>query len=178
MDNFLIGLLNDVYGGDLMTAAYEAITMDPTIFDTLIDALSTAIKPIASVLVTIYFMMAVLDKLTNDSFNVEQFIKLLLKLVLAIVIVDNASEWAKIIMQFGVEFGDLMTTGSVNFMTYNVTETVDDMNFWTQLFVTITLIIPWLIALLLRLKTSFKKRQTKPCKSAKLCKKGQEKNLS
>lgn len=155
MDNFLIGLLNDVYGGDLMVAAYQAVTIDPQIFDSLIDGLSTALKPIASVLVTIYFMMAVLDKLTNDSFNVEQFIKLLLKLVLAIVIVDNASEWSKIIMQFGVDFGNLMTTGSVNFMEYNIADSVDNMDFWTKLLTIVTLIIPWLIALLLRVAVYF-----------------------
>ena len=155
MEDILRGILSDIYGGDLITAASEAINIPPNLFDNMIIGLSGAIMPIASVLVTIYFMMAVMDKMTSDSFNAEQFIKLMLKLIMSITIIDNAPEWSKLIMRFGNEFTTLLSATAGEFTSYDVSAVEIDSNPLVQIGMLLLMLIPWLVALLMKIAVYF-----------------------
>ena len=66
---WLIGLINDIYGDDFINAAVKAISVPSGTFDGMVSALSEAVTPIASVLICIYFILAVADKMTSDNFS-------------------------------------------------------------------------------------------------------------
>lgn len=155
MKNLLLGMLDDIYGGKLIEIATDAVMIPPDLFDSMISGLSGAVMPIASVLVTIYFIMAVLDKVTSDSFNVEQFMKLLLKLILSIVIIENAPEWSRRIMDFGSDFTSLLGVTTGSFTSYEITETVIPYGFVESLFTFIVMVIPWLASLLIKMAVYF-----------------------
>ena len=78
--------------------------------------------PIASVLVCIYFVLELMQKVTSDNFNTDQFIKMLLKLAIEIVIINNATEIAKRIVNFGISFTGAIGGGESGIAGISVSE--------------------------------------------------------
>lgn len=147
---WLIGLINDIYGDDFINAAVKAINVPSGTFDNMVNALSEAVTPIASVLICIYFILAVADKMTSDNFSSEQFIKLLMKLVLSIAVTDNITTLSLKIMNFGVAFSSLMAANAGAFASVDATSLVENMSLGTRISVGITMLIPWMASLLLK----------------------------
>lgn len=107
--------------------------------------------PIASVLVSIYFIMALADKVSSDNFSTDQFISLCIKLVISIAVINNATELAKIIAEFGTKFteaiGDIANVAS----TTELTEAFQEAGFIETIVMVIIAIIPALFAMIIRL---------------------------
>lgn len=140
-------LLNFVIGSGLFEGAAKILhqAFDSDILATL-DNLSEAALPIASVLVCIYFTIALMDKIAADNFTTDQFITLLIKLVFSILIINNAQELAKIIMSFGEHLlGDVASSTEVE-MSF-----ADGFGFFEKIFAIILMLIPAIFSILVRL---------------------------
>lgn len=155
MDEFLKGMLNDIYGSDLMKAVDEAVKFNPDDFKSIIDATSEIVLPIASVLVVIYFMMQLMDKLTTEQFSTDQFIKMLMKLVFAIIVITNISVWSANIMQFGVLFTDAVTQSTSVTTSFSTDDVLKDMSGFNKILTVIIMMIPWMVSMLLRVAVYF-----------------------
>ena len=77
MDGLLINILNSIYGGSgegLIATTVNALSVLPQNTDQVITAIADVMKPIGSVMVCIYFLMALMDKVTAESFTTDHFI--------------------------------------------------------------------------------------------------------
>lgn len=155
MEDFLTNMLNAIYGSGFMEAVEEAVAFNPDDFSTLIKTTSQAVLPIASVIVVIYFMMNLMDKIATEQFSTDQFIKLLMKLVFAIIITTNIADWSGYIMQFGVTFTKAVTASTTVTTNIQIGDVVKDMDFWNKILSIIIMMIPWVIALILRIAIYF-----------------------
>ena len=99
--------------------------------------------PIASVLVCICFTLELMQKVTSDNFNTDQFIKMLLKLAIEIVIINNATQIAKKIVKFGIAFTGAVGGGSSEMAGI----TVSEIGFIQGLVLIVVMILPFFISL-------------------------------
>lgn len=146
--NVLNGIVETVFGVtfiQIMSAELKSEEYN----DAATQAMSTineVVVPIASVMVAIYFTLALIDKVSSDNFNTDQFIKLLIKLVVSIGIIDNADALSGHIMKFGTLF-----TGAI---TEHVTDKAlelikfEDLNVIQGFVLLLVMILPFIASLL------------------------------
>lgn len=151
MEDFINSMVSSIYGSDFVEFAENVIRTPPDMFDGLVTALSEAVTPIASVLVCIYFIMALMDKLSSDNFTGEQFVKLLIKLVFSIAVIDNITDLSLMIMEFGTTFMNMMTGSLGSFATVDAEELTSEMGLIQQMGTFVVLLLPWIASFLLRL---------------------------
>lgn len=118
------------------------------------DSVSDVLMPIASVLICIYFVIELMDKITNDNFNTDQFIKLLIKLVFAIVIVKNANTIAENIASFGTTFTEAIGTAGIKAGS-EIEANVSDLGMVDKIATLVVMLIPFFVALIIRLAANF-----------------------
>lgn len=162
MDGIITMMLESIYGGGLVQATYDALMIfsssySSSIADTM-GTISDFLKPIAGVIVCMYFLMNLIDKATTDNFSSDQFIKMLLKLAFSIIIIENITDWSVRIMDFGIAFTNGIASsisGISDLSTLDMQNIVENMGFWSKLGGMAILLIPWAISLLVRLGIYF-----------------------
>lgn len=160
MDGLLINILNSIYGGSgegLIATTVNALSVLPQNTDQVITAIADVMKPIGSVMVCIYFLMALMDKVTAESFTTDHFIKLLIKLVFSIVVLDNIANWSLLIMQFGTTFTAAVAGAAdlTEIRSLNAESIVEQLGFMQMAFTIAMMLIPWAATLLVRVAIYF-----------------------
>lgn len=157
----LISMMNMIFGSEFINDCVSAINIDPINdipgVEDLISTIGDIVLPIAAVLLCMHLLIELMDKMTSDSFNAEQFVKLLMKFVFGEIIISNAIEWSLIFMKVGTQFiSDIqngLTVTSIGIS--DITETVEAMSFGAQLGAIAILLLPLLASFLLRIAVFF-----------------------
>ena len=157
MKEGLKSMFTDIFQG-WMKVILDAILLDGkgseniiSVIKEITEATGELMIPIASVFVCIYFLMDLMDKLTSERFNAEVLIKMLMKLLAAVAIVSNASEWAIKIMTFGADFS-LAVIGQIgNDVSFNLGQFVDDLGFWQSIGMYGLMLFPWIVSSILKI---------------------------
>lgn len=81
------GTLNVTLGSDMK----EVITGNTTseMMKSMKDTYKNIVSPVGLALVTLYFLIELIDKTTKDNFSLEHFFKLMLKIVVAKLLIEN-----------------------------------------------------------------------------------------
>lgn len=156
MESVLNGIIGFVLGESLINDVGSYL-IDPSGIEAISAAASSfsdVMKPIASVLICIYFIIELMEKITNDNFNTDQFIKLLIKLVFSIVVVDNASAIAENISKFGTAFISAISSADLTSKPFTVTE-VNGLGIIDLIAMIVVMVIPFFVSLVIRLAAWF-----------------------
>lgn len=154
------GILNGIIGfvlGESLIKDVGSYLINPDNVDAISAAASSfsdVMKPIASVLICIYFIIELMEKITNDNFNTDQFIKLLIKLVFSIVVVDNASAIAENIAEFGTAFISAISNADLAAEEFTVQE-VNGAGIIDLIAMIVVMVIPFFVSLIIRLAAWF-----------------------
>jgi len=148
--SFITSVLNAIFGTGTLNAGKDAIITYAFNGDILggFTDVNAFILPVASVLVCIYFVIELMDKLTHENFSTDQFIVLMIKLVFSILIVENAAEIASYIMSFGEVFTSGIATSSAADIQAS---TVEKFGFFEAIVAFVLMIIPFLFSLIIQL---------------------------
>lgn len=106
MRNMLKGMLNDIGGEDLFDGIIEILTKDPfTAYgvQNVVTSLYNAIMAAAMMLMFIYFLIAVVDKMTSENFTWEQLWKQMAMLLAAKLVIEHGLEIMTLMSKVGVE---------------------------------------------------------------------------
>ena len=151
MKDIIIKMMDTIFGSDFLIDCVTSINQNPLEIEgikTLIETIGQVVLPIAAVLLCMHLLIELMDKMTSDSFNAEQFVKLLMKFVFGQIIISNATEWSMTFMTVGTKLmADIqagLTITSIGLA--DITETVEAMNFWTQIGVFAQLIAVYFMA--------------------------------
>lgn len=151
IQDLLNAFIQDAIGGSLIKSGKEILETYAFSGGTggfSVDlGISEVVLPIASVLVCIYFMIVLMDKISTDSFSTDQFITLLIKLVFSILIIQNATEITSKILSFGKEFLTLVEVAGAE----TIESKVGELSFFESLFGFIIMLIPWLLSQIAKL---------------------------
>ena len=100
---------------------------------------------VGSTLVCIYFTLALIDKVSSDNFNTDQFVKLLLKLVLAIAIIEHAGDFVSVIQSFAESFTQVI--GDNAGVNNGVEAQIGDMDLMEAILTLLLMILPFVAGL-------------------------------
>jgi len=141
----LIEMVQQASGGQLMSNLSEVLKKY-AFADIELD-ISNFVIPIASVLVCIYFIIILMDKISTDNFNSDQMILLLIKLVFSMLIINNAQEITTLISGFGKAFLE----GTTKAATDATVLALDDISGFTLFYMFIIMLIPYFVSWLILL---------------------------
>ena len=159
-DDGLIKMLEMIFGNEFISDCVSSINQNPLDINgvrALIESVANIVLPIAAVMLCMHLLLEMMDKMTSDSFNAEQFVKLLMKFVFGQIIISNATDWSLIFMSIGSKFmvdiqsGLITTTIGANGMK----EAVEKMSFGQQISAMAILLLPLLVSFLLRIAVYF-----------------------
>ena len=110
MESALIGMLNDICGQDIVNSILNSLSInlfsdDGTYSHALElarDLHNSVIKPFALMLMFIYFMLAVVDKLSAENFTWEQLWRQMAMLLVAKFLIDHGFEILDILFNIGM----------------------------------------------------------------------------
>ena len=111
MKELLKGMLNDIGGEDLFDGILEILTKDPfTAYGVggIVQSLYTMVVSVAMMLMFIYFLIGVVDKMTSENFTWEQLWKQMAMLLAAKLVIEHGLQIMQLMSQVGVEFVDLV----------------------------------------------------------------------
>lgn len=160
MKDIIISMMNTIFGSKFLADCVTAINQNPLDNEdikNLIEIIGQVVLPIAAVLLCMHLLIELMDKMASDSFNAEQFVKLLMKFVFGQIIISNATAWSITFMTVGTKLMYDIQTGLTitSIGLADITETVEAMNFWTQIGVFAQLMLPLLASFLLRIAVYF-----------------------
>lgn len=159
MGDILTSMIDNIFGADFIQSAIDSINIGVaseygTVLDYIQDdKVQSVICAIAAVLLTMHLLIELMEKMTNDTFTSDQFIKLLIKFVFGMVIISHGTEWSLQFMNIGAKFiNDIMD--AINVTTITVTKP-EDSGFWEAIGAMVILAIPLLVSFLLRVAIFF-----------------------
>jgi len=173
MHDWLVSMLNDICGPDLLNAVYNTLSMDLLIqweepYNFVIIAYHFAIKPFAIMLLFVYFMIGLLDKLSSESFTWEQLWRQLAMLLVGKYLIDHGLEIFETMYDLGMALMaqiDEYISYTVGYTQGNSLATAEAMigkfksglgignwpDWLADLVMMIYLLIPWLLSWIMRL---------------------------
>jgi hypothetical protein len=165
MDTIIIKMINMVFGegfiNDCVSAINSSIYKDGVVheaIESMITVAETPIKSIAAVLLVMYLLIELMEKMTSDSFTSEQFVKLLMKFVFGQIVISNAVSWSLTFMSVGSSFmADLansMTSMKIS-PSNDLGDIVKAMGFLEKLGTMVILLLPVMVSFLLRIAVYF-----------------------
>ena len=164
----LEGMLNDICGSDLFSSIYETLSInlfgDGPYSNVLssVHALHESIKPVAIMLMFIYFMIAIVDKLSSENFTWEQLWRQMVMLLAAKCLIDYSFEILEILFNIGMalaaQLNGLAGT-NVTDKAYDAKALIETFRssfgsfipFIADIIMTVFLLIPWLLSWIMRL---------------------------
>lgn len=167
----LEGMLNDICGADLFESIYETLSINWFSGGSALDAvrvLHDTVKPVAIMLMFIYFMIAVVDKLSGENFTWEQLWRQMALLLAAYYLMQHGFEILELLFNIGMaiaaqisgRFGTDISQTSVDAagMIENFRQSFGIDGFSIKIidniFMFIYLLIPWLFSWIMRLCVS------------------------
>lgn len=106
LDGPLRFFLEYVYGNGMMANATDILAMSPKhdmalAWGIIVTIYRNTIVPVGHTLLALYFVIEILDKTSQDSFNTELFIKLFIKLLIGSYLITNGLEILSNFLEFG-----------------------------------------------------------------------------
>lgn len=112
MEDALIAMLNDICGMDLFNSIFETLTVNlfssggkyGSAFNMASRLYSNAIMPVAVMLMFIYFMLAMVDKLSQENFQWDQLFRTMAMLLASKYLIEHGFEILKLLSDIGLAF--------------------------------------------------------------------------
>lgn len=170
----LEGMVNDIIGVDLFETIYETLNVnlfsadsDLNIFshayDIVREIYETGVQPVAVMLLFIYFMLAVVDKLSSENFTWEQLWRQMAMLLGSKFLIDHGFDIMEILFNIGVNFAyNVSESGAAEAIDTGMTATEMLTTFQTSLgldkgilkilapiIMFMYLLIPWIFSFIL-----------------------------
>ena len=106
----LEGMLKDICGADLFTSIYETLSTNlfspsgtySATYKIVKDIHDDVITPVAIMLLFLYFMIALVDKLSSENFTWEQLWRSMAQLLAAKLLIDYGFDILEILFQIGM----------------------------------------------------------------------------
>lgn len=111
MRTMLENMLNDIGGADLFKGIIKILTKDPfTAYgvENIVEDLYNAVMSAAMMLMFIYFLIAVVDKMTSENFTWEQLWKQMAMLLAAKLVIEHGLEIMTLMSKVGVELVNIV----------------------------------------------------------------------
>lgn len=170
----LEGMLNDICGPDILSGIAGSVSVnlfDPAgKYSAVLSIVKTiyndAIKPVAMYLMMIYFMLAIIDKLSSENFTWEQLWRQMCMLLVSKFLIDYGFTLLEYFSQIGVlVVEEVKKVHSANpSFTIDAAVIIDNfrkslgmtgvMKFLADIILFVYLLIPWLLAWIMRLCVS------------------------
>ena len=165
------GMLSDICGSDLFNSVSKTLKYDlfsASRFEDAVDivvAISEhVIVPIATMMICVYFIINIMEKMSNENFTWEQLGRLLAMLLVGVFMIENSFEILTKLYDIGIELVDLtvkkLGTGSESNADVNVAlDAYKQMKegksgimkaLWDILMMFV-LLFPWLVSWIMRL---------------------------
>ncbi len=177
MESLLIGMLNDICGSDIFNAIFETLTInlfsDEGKFSVALNHArllhENVIKPLAIMLMFIYFIIALVDKFSSDNFTWEQLWRQLAMLLAAKILIEHGFELLELLFGIGMTLASSIqeSTGYFGDKTEEVANAKEIINSFREglgatgvfktladLVMVLFLIFPWLFSWIMRLCVS------------------------
>lgn len=166
MENVIKGMLNDLCGKDLFSGIWS--TLKVNLFDPnstygvaldIVDSLySSAIQPIAIMLMLIYFIIALVDKASSENFTWEQWGRQMCMFLASFYLINHGFDIMKLLFELGLSLSsdvyalvrsDLTAEDKLDVVT-KVIETFRESTgvptkFLKDIVLFIYLLVPWLL---------------------------------
>lgn len=155
MKDILKAMLDAIYGDGIIQDCITAISFKADIFTGTINSIGTVVKPVAGVLVCIYFMIELMNKLTNDNFSSEQFIKMLIKLVFSIIMIENIPQWSIYLMNFSTVFTDAIKGSIPGIASIDASAIIDKFSFLETLGALALMLLPYAASFVVKIAVTF-----------------------
>lgn len=169
----LEGMLNDICGADIFSSIYETLSInlfsaEGTYANALsaVRVLHNTIKPVALMLMFIYFMVAVVDKLSSDTFTWEQLWRQLAMLLASFYLIQHGFELLEVLFNVGMAMAAKISEAAstdIEAATFDASLLVESfMDAWgdgwpefiMKIIMVIFLLIPWLLSWVMRICVS------------------------
>ncbi len=158
-EKFAYDFYKDVVGNDV---AQDCIAiLDGTMFTSyglegVMESLYNALKTIGIALMTTYFLMELMDKVTREQFDVETLIRMLIKFIIAkTLIMDNGITILKAFLQIGNGMAATVSVAGapagVETFLHEIVKIIQTNNMVMDVVMGIVAVIPWLISKLVGL---------------------------
>lgn len=168
MEGMLKAMIDEIFQGGFFQNVADILTKSPTEYSTAWNFISLVysnyILPIGYSLMVIYFLCAVIEKSSIEGFSVEQFFRLLIKLFVAKMIMDNGLTLIKLMMNLGAQLvASLVASQSINSAVTDLADHVkalaaEETNGWgffECIPFLLKLFIPWLCTLIIQIVVKF-----------------------
>lgn len=157
----LEGMLNDICGSDLFSGIYETLSVNWFAGGDAYNAarvLHNTVKPVALMLMFIYFMIAIVDKCSSENFTWEQLWKQLCMLLASKFLIDHGFEILQLLFNVGQAMAAQISGAfgtDVKDATYNAEEIIEgfrdsitlfDIELFENIIMFFYLLIPWLFS--------------------------------
>ena len=167
MEDTINSFIESIYGSSFINDIIDILTMTPQNFPSAWNVVkmiyNNVIMPVAVGLMIVWLMVAMIDKATQENFNTEQFIKMLVKMVVVVFVLSNGLALLEKIMSFG---SAMVTSFQANMPISTLTESVqsikdyakmttDNYSFMKSLLFIIQLVFPWIVNLIIQIVVRF-----------------------
>lgn len=169
----LEGMLNDICGSDIFSSIYDTISINLFSSDgaysnalNAVKILHETIKPVALMLMFIYFMIAVVDKCSSENFSWEQLWRQMAMLLVSKYLIEHGFEILKTLFDIGMvlaaEISNAVNT-DVGKATIDAEKLIENFmkswgdwmpEFFMKFVMVVFLLIPWLFSWVMRLCVS------------------------
>ncbi len=174
MEGILESMLNDICGSDLFASIYETLSIN--LFSSedayggiylAVRALYNTIMPIGVMMLFVYFMIALMDKLSSETFTWEQFFRQLAMVLAAKFLMEHGFQILETLFGIGLAITAKVSAvsnpdmGQVDIQAQTlIRDFLSAANFtgvfkiFGELLLMLYLIIPWALSFLMRLAIS------------------------
>ena len=150
MNDALQGLIDMAFGTNVIEKLNRVLNIDINNVLTYIKNISDVSIPIAAVILCMYLVMEVMEKVTDGNFTTEQFLKILIKLAFGQFLITNATAFVLQFMNVGVAFMNSVTTEALSVPM--VVATIDeDMGFLETIGMLLLMLLPAVVGFFLSL---------------------------
>lgn len=166
MKDFIEKMITAMFGTSFMGDAMNVLQKLPSDFTdawSIVTACYNVVLPIGVSLMCIYFLVALVDKITSEQFNIEVLMKLLFKLIIAKFFVDHGLEIFNLLMDVGkafiTEFTGYTTltavNGAVDAMKAAAMRETNSYSLFPSLLFVVKMMIPFLAIFIVQIIISF-----------------------
>lgn len=143
----LKSILESLFGNKLFIEIYESFNFQSDyIWDLIGIVFNDVILPVGYAFLGMYFLLELLEKTTRDNFNLEQFIRLLIKLLIGKILMDNCLA----LLQGIQSFADLLSkditenASSANIFDYHK---LYDLPWYKDIILYVKVLVPGIVML-------------------------------
>lgn len=151
-------LVYTVLSGNLSTTMKEAISssgITKVIFGSTVKGFYDTVAKLGTSIVIVYFLSELLEQATRENFSLEQLFKLLLKLLIAKLLLENGFTLMQIIMNTANGLAADIVMNFKDPTNANVltewTETIEDAGIMECIFIVIQWLIPYILTFISRI---------------------------